>query len=59
MCPNCNILLIKRINKKSKDWFLGCPNFPKCKFSQNRPDTAKEMDIKIWAWANSQGIDYP
>lgn len=52
-CSFNPIYLIKRINKKTKDWFWGCPNFPKCKYSKNRLLTKKENDIKIYVWANS------
>lgn len=47
------IYLVKRINSNTKDWFWGCPNFPKCKYSENRPLTDKERKIKLVAWANS------
>ncbi len=49
------IFLVKRINKKTNDWFWGCPNFPKCKFSQNRPETSEERNRRTWAWANATG----
>lgn len=45
--------LVKRINKSTNDWFWGCPNFPTCRYSENRPLTQEEQDIKTWAWANS------
>lgn len=48
------IYLVKRTNKDTKDWFWGCPNFPKCKYSENRPLTREEKDIKIRSWANSR-----
>lgn len=47
------VLLVKRTNSKNKDWFYGCPNFPKCHFTKRRPATAEERKIKIRAWANS------
>lgn len=47
------VYLMKRFNKITNDWFWGCPNFPKCKYSENRSKTRKEKDIKTWAWANS------
>lgn len=47
------VFLVKRINKKTGDWFFGCPNFPKCKYSKSRPKTKTEKDREIWSWANS------
>ena len=47
--------LVKRINSKTKDWFYGCPNFPKCKYTEKRPETSIERNIRIRAWANSLG----
>ena len=32
-CPHCNKKLVRRTNSKTLQTFLGCPNFPKCKFS--------------------------
>lgn len=48
------VILVKRINKKTNDWFWGCPNFPKCKYSRNRSKTHREIQIQTWAWANAQ-----
>ncbi len=47
------VFLIKKINRKTKDWFFGCPNFPKCRYAKSRPKTAQEINIKCRAWANS------
>lgn len=33
ICPICKHKLVDRINKKTNSKFLGCSNFPKCKFS--------------------------
>jgi ssDNA-binding Zn-finger/Zn-ribbon topoisomerase 1 len=52
-CSYNPVFLIKKQNKKTKDWFWGCPNFSKCKYSENRAQTKVEKDIKIRAWANS------
>lgn len=52
------VYLVKRINKQTNDWFWGCPNFPKCNYSENRPLTMEEKNIKTWAWANAQGGHY-
>lgn len=53
-CSKNPIYLVKRKNKTTNDWFWGCPNFPECKYSENRAKTARERDIDIWAWANAQ-----
>lgn len=47
------VFLIKRVNQKTGDWFFGCPNFPACKHSENRPKTKAERDIGCRAWANA------
>jgi hypothetical protein len=31
------VFLVERINKTSNEKFWGCPNFPKCKYSYNKP----------------------
>lgn len=33
------VYCIKRVNKQTQDTFWGCPNFPKCKYSYNKPRT--------------------
>lgn len=48
------VFLVRRTNKKTNDWFYGCPNFPKCKYSENRPKTHQEITRETWAWANAQ-----
>jgi ssDNA-binding Zn-finger/Zn-ribbon topoisomerase 1 len=53
-CSHNPILLVKRINKNTKDWFWGCPNFPKCKYTESRPKTRFERGIQIRSWANAQ-----
>ena len=49
------VMMVKRTNKSTGDWFWGCPNFPKCKYSENRPPTSEETRRRTWAWANAQG----
>lgn len=34
-CPKCSGQLVIRINKLNQIRFLGCSNFPKCRFSTN------------------------
>lgn len=47
------MFLVKRVNRHTNDWFWGCPNFPRCRHTENRPPTREELDIKTWAWANA------
>lgn len=47
------VYLVRRVNKATKDWFFGCPNFPKCRYSENRPRTKAERGIATRAWANA------
>jgi hypothetical protein len=47
------VFLVKRINKRTGDWFYGCPNFPRCRHSENRPKTKAERSIETRAWANA------
>jgi ssDNA-binding Zn-finger/Zn-ribbon topoisomerase 1 len=35
-CPWCGEHLIKRQNKISKEFFIGCSNYPKCKFIKKK-----------------------
>jgi hypothetical protein len=53
-CSHKPILLVKRANKNTKDWFWGCRNFPKCKYTENRAKTRIEREIKTRSWANAQ-----
>jgi len=47
------VFLIKRTNSRTQDWFWGCPNFPKCKYTKNRNKTHVEQTRETRAWANS------
>jgi len=42
-CGFCDGKLIKRINKVTGEQFLGCTNYPKCKYTQ--PLEPEEKDI--------------
>lgn len=33
-CPQCNGKLIRRVNRREGTRFLGCTNYPKCKYTQ-------------------------
>ncbi len=48
-CPDCGMThkLVVRVNGKTDEKFLGCPNWPKCKFTQEIPD-------HIWMEAQGQ-----
>lgn len=44
-CPNCSSgKLIKRKNKKTGSFFLGCTNYPKCTYTQ-KMDSAETNGI--------------
>ena len=36
-CPKCGAEMIKRVNRKTHEFFWGCTRFPKCKFTQKAP----------------------
>jgi ssDNA-binding Zn-finger/Zn-ribbon topoisomerase 1 len=38
-CPKCTGKLIKRINKLTKQSFLGCTNYPECPYTQQAEAT--------------------
>lgn len=43
-CPQCSTgKLAKRTNSKTQEKFLGCTNYPKCKYTQ--PLEKSETDI--------------
>lgn len=44
-CPQCSGKLVKRKNKRSGESFLGCTNFPKCKYTQIT-EKAESLGIK-------------
>jgi len=33
-CPRCKGVLVRRVNSHTKCGFLGCENFPKCRYSR-------------------------
>jgi hypothetical protein len=33
------LFLVEKLNSKTQQKFFGCPNFPKCKYSYNKPRT--------------------
>lgn len=33
-CPRCDGKLVKRVNRSTQEIFLGCTNYPKCKYTQ-------------------------
>ena len=33
-CPRCDGKLVKRQNRMTKEPFLGCTNYPRCKYTQ-------------------------
>lgn len=41
-CPNCDGKLVIRTNKKTKEQFLGCTNYPKCKTAEPLLENEKE-----------------
>lgn len=44
-CPSCGEgKLIKRLNKITKEPFLGCTKFPKCKYTQ-KPEPVEDDGI--------------
>jgi ssDNA-binding Zn-finger/Zn-ribbon topoisomerase 1 len=42
-CPICDGKLVRRKNKLTKETFLGCSNYPKCKYTQ---PNEKEDDLQ-------------
>lgn len=48
-CPKCGVAtrLVVRMNRRTKEFFAGCPNWPKCDFTQEIPDS-------IWMEASGQ-----
>lgn len=38
-CPKCGVStkLVVKQNSKNGSWFLGCPNWPECKHTENIP----------------------
>lgn len=50
-CPQCGGKLVKRKNRSTGESFLGCDNYPKCKYTQplepeedNIPDAASRWE---------------
>lgn len=42
-CPTCGpaVLLIVKTNSINGSQFLGCPNFPKCRYSEEIPESIR------------------
>lgn len=42
-CPDCGpaTLLVVRTNSKTKNQFLGCSNYPDCRYTQPLPESVK------------------
>ncbi len=34
-CPECKSHLLKRYSPKTRSWFIGCSNYPKCKYLES------------------------
>ena len=41
ICPKCNSKLALRINSRTKQRFLGCSTFPKCRYTESLPKNEK------------------
>ena len=42
-CPNCGIahLLVIRTNRTTQEQFLGCPNWPECRYTEPLPEDVR------------------
>jgi ssDNA-binding Zn-finger/Zn-ribbon topoisomerase 1 len=50
-CPDCPTgRLIRRTNSKTHEKFLGCTNYPKCKYTQKeeKPDAGMPDAASVW-----------
>jgi ssDNA-binding Zn-finger/Zn-ribbon topoisomerase 1 len=47
------VWLVRKVNRETQHWFYGCPNFPECRHSENRPLTAEEVKFRTRARANA------
>ncbi len=54
-CPRCDKgITVKRINKASGSMFVGCDQFPKCKYSKDwNPKTPR----RLLYWPTHKGMD--
>jgi restriction system protein len=39
-CPRCESVLIEKRNRRTGEAFLGCPNYPECKYTRSLPVAA-------------------
>jgi ssDNA-binding Zn-finger/Zn-ribbon topoisomerase 1 len=37
-CPECNVPLLIKTNRHNHTQFLGCPNYPRCRYTQPIPE---------------------
>lgn len=44
ICPSCHNKLVYRKNKRNGNKFLGCSNFPECKFSVDYSEYIKIIE---------------
>lgn len=38
VCPNCRVPLVRRVNRTTGKPFHGCPNWPKCDYTEGPQD---------------------
>jgi len=49
-CARCDGKLVKRQNKLTKEYFLGCTNYPKCKYTQPVEPAEKGLEDAASRW---------
>ncbi|VEU59865.1 type I DNA topoisomerase [Mesomycoplasma neurolyticum] len=54
MCPEDNVDLIFRFNKATRQKFIGCSNFPKCKFVKSLPNSSQSYKKKYVNWSKKK-----
>ncbi|WP_033161459.1 type I DNA topoisomerase [[Mycoplasma] collis] len=54
LCPEDNVDLIYRFNKATKQKFIGCSNFPKCKFVKSVPGSSQVFKRKYVDWSKKK-----
>lgn len=57
-CPDCTDgLLVERINKETKNTFLGCSEWPECKHTEQGGSNPSKPRIKSSSWCDDEGYD--
>ena len=57
-CPKCDGFMIEKQNKAKGTWFLGCTNWPKCKYTRPLREQPQESRSETTPFSGAPGPGY-